>query len=152
MRLFSNKTYCVKLMAKFLVNKMSEDGGLTGETNQMAEVLHNLMIIGPKYKEDFMKMVRTSSIPFVVQICVCGRFVTYIQVRADLKEGLMQFYDLKNDDDLALDAATSIQKRWYGVSFFSWFMEVFEMLKPVYESNYDAAELVLVENAGLLLN
>lgn len=138
-------------MAKFLINKISDDG-LTGETNQMDSILHNLMIIGPKYKEGFMKMVEENSLPYVVQICVCGRFVTYIQVRSDLKEGLMQFYDLKNDNDLALDAAASIQKRWYSVSYSNWFMEVSEMLKPVYSDNYAAAELVLVENAGLLLN
>lgn len=138
-------------MAKFLINKMTEDA-LIGETNRMDEILHNLMVIGPKYKEGFMKMVANNSLPFVVQICVCGRFVTYIQIRGDMKEGLMQFYDLKNDNDLALDAAAEIQKRWYSVSYSNWFMEVFEMLKPVYSDNYNAAELILVENAGLLLN
>lgn len=138
-------------MAKFLINKLTEDE-LVGETHQIKSIMHNLMIIGSDYKEGFMKMVEESNLPYVVQICVCGRFVTYIQVRSDLKEGLMQFYDLKNDNDLALDAAASIQKRWYSVSYFNWFMEVFEMLKPVYSDNYDAAELILVENAGLLLN
>lgn len=138
-------------MAKFLVNKLSEDG-LTGETSRMTEVLHNLMIIGPKYKEGFMDLVQEARLPYTVQVCVCGRYVTYIQVRNDLKEGLMQFWDLKNDNDLALDAASSLTNRWYTVYYFHWFMEVFEMLKPVYESNYDAAELILVENAGVVLN
>lgn len=136
-------------MAKFLINKYTT---LAGETDQIKTIIHNLLIIGSAYKDGFMDMVEQSSLPYVVQICVCGRFVTYIQVRTDLKEGLMQFYDLKNDNDLALDAAASIQKRWYGISYFNWFMEVFEMLKPVYSDNYDAAELILVENAGLLLN
>lgn len=138
-------------MAKFLVNTMSDDG-LNGETNRMAEILHNLMIVGPKYKDGFMNMVEESGLPYIVQICVCGRFVTYIEVSNDLKEGVMQFYDLKNDNDLALDAAEKISDSWFGRYYFNWFMEAFEMLKPVYSDNYDAAELVVTENAGIVLN
>lgn len=138
-------------MAIFLVNKISEDG-LIGETDQIKTILHNLMIIGPKYKEGFMKLVEGTRLSYIVQICICGRFVTYIEVSRDLKEGIMQFYDLKNDNDLALDAAAIIQDRWYGRTYFNWFMESFEQLKSVYSDNYAAAELFLVENAGLLLN
>jgi hypothetical protein len=138
-------------MAKFLVNTLSEDG-LTGETNRMDEILHNLMIIGPKYREGFMQLVEETNLPYIVQICVCGRYITYIEVTKNLKEGVMRFYDLKNDNDLALDAAMLIGKNWYTPAYFNWFMEVFEMLKPVYSDNYDAAELIVVENAGLLLN
>jgi hypothetical protein len=138
-------------MAKFLVNKLSEDG-LTGETDQIKTILHNLIIIGPKYKEGFLKMVEESNLPYIIQICVCGRYITYTEVSRDLKEGLMKFYDLKNDNDLALDAATEIKENLFSSFYFTWFMEVFEMLKPVYSDNYDAAELILVENAGIVLN
>lgn len=140
-------------MAKFLINKLSEDG-LVGETNQMPAILHNLMIIGSKYKEGFMAMVERSSLPFVVQVCVCGRFVTYIFMHENLKDGLMRFCDLRNDDDLALDAARNIYNEWYGggINYSNWFMEEYTKLKEVYKDNYDAAELVLTENAGLLLN
>jgi hypothetical protein len=31
-------------------------------------------------------------------------------------------------------------------------MELFEQLKPHYSENYNAAELILVENAGVVLN
>jgi hypothetical protein len=138
-------------MAKFLVNTLSEDG-LTGETNRMDEILHNLMIIGPKYREGFMQLVEETNLPYIVQICVCGRYITYIEVTKNLKEGVMRFYDLNNDNDLALDAAKSIQENWFGTYYFNWFMELFEQLKPHYSDNYDAAELIVVENAGLLLN
>ena len=138
-------------MAKFLVNTLNEDG-LTGETSRMDEILHNLMIIGPAYKEGFLKMVEETNLPFIVQICVCGRFITDIQVSKDLKEGRMKFYDCKNDNDLALDNAKEVGDNWFGSYFFRWFMELFEQLKPVYSDNYDAAELVLTENAGIVLN
>jgi hypothetical protein len=138
-------------MAKFLVNKMSDDG-LIGETDQVESIFHNLLIIGHEYKEGFMKEVELLPLPYVVQICVCGRFVVYIEVRKDMKEGVMQFYDLKNDNDIALDAAKKINDRWYTSYYFRWFMELFEQLKPHYSDNYNAAELLLVENAGVVLN
>jgi hypothetical protein len=53
---------------------------------------------------------------------------------------------------MALDAAAEIKEEWFSSYFFNWFMEVFEMLKPVYSDNQNAAELILVENAGLVLN
>jgi len=138
-------------MAKFLINTMSEDG-LIGSATQMNEILHNLMIVGSEYKEGFMKLVEESRLPWVVQVCICGRFVTYIEVNKNLKEGIMQFFDLQNDNDLALDAARTIQYRWFGTTYPNWFMEEFSKLKEVYSDNYSAAELTLVENAGLLLN
>ena len=138
-------------MAKFLVNKIGEND-LTGETDQMEMIFHNLMIIGPNYKEGFLKYVEDRGLPYAAQICVCGRFVTYIEVARDLSEGIMQFFDLKNDNDLALDAAATVQDRWYGTAYFNWFMEEFSKLKEVYSDNYDAAELLMVENAGILLN
>ena len=138
-------------MAKFLVNKLNEDG-LFGETNQVKMIVHNLVIIGHEYYEGFMTMVKESNLPYIIQICVCGRYVTYIELSRDLKEGLMQFYDLQNDNDLALEAAGTMREKWFGSYFFNWFMEVFEMLKPVYSDNYDAAELILTENAGIVLN
>jgi hypothetical protein len=138
-------------MAKFLVNTISDDG-LTGETTRMDEILFNLTIIGSAYKEGFLKMVEETNLPFIVQICVCGRYITYIEMSKDLKEGVMQFYDLQNDNDLALDAARKVGDNWFGSYFFRWFMEEFEKLKEVYSENYDAAELLLVENAGVVLN
>jgi len=139
-------------MALFVVNKISEDG-LTGETNQLGIILHNLMIIGPKYKEGFLEYMQNAKSPYGVQICICGRFITYIEVpKKKDEEHLMKFFDLRKDYDLALDAATSIQNRWYGNTYFNWFMEEFERLKEVYEDNYDAAELVVAKDAGLLLN
>lgn len=138
-------------MAKFLVNKIDKSG-LTGETDQMETILHNLLIIGAPYKEGLIQMVEETNLPFIVQICVCGRFITYIEIEKDLKKGVMKFYDCKNDNDLALDAAKLIGDNWFGSYFFRWFMELFEQLKPVYSENYDAAELLLVENAGVVLN
>lgn len=138
-------------MAKFLINKLSESG-LIGETDQMPIIMHNLMIIGPHYQEGFIKEVEDSRFPYIVQICICGRFVTYIEANKDMSEGLMQFHDLKNDNDLALDSAALIKDRWYGSNYFNWFMEEFERLKPVYFDNYNAAELLIVEGIGLLLN
>jgi len=140
-------------MTKFLINKYTP---LAGETYQVETVFHNLMLIGTPYKEAYLKELEETPLPYNVQICVCGRFITYIEISKNLKEGLMRFYDLKNDNDLALDAAKEVKERWAGQRFssylFNWFMEVFEMLKPVYEGNYDAAELFLVENAGVVLN
>lgn len=140
-------------MTRFLINKYTP---LAGETDQVETIMHNLMLIGQQYKDGFMDLLKDSNLPFAVQICVCGRFITYIEISKDMKEGVMQFYDIKNDNDLALDAAREIKERWLGQRFssylFNWFMEVFEMLKPVYESHYDAAELFLVENAGVVLN
>jgi hypothetical protein len=147
----SGRIYYVRPMAKFLINNLSEDG-LTGETDQVETILHNLMIIGQPYKDGFLKQVEESRLPWIVQICVCGRFVTYIEMNKDMKEGLMQFFDLKNDNDLALDAAAEIQNRWYGSTYFNWFMEEFSRLKDVYSDNYPAAELFLSENAGVVLN
>lgn len=138
-------------MAKFLVNKIDESG-LTGETDQMETILHNLLIIGASYKEGLIQMVEETNLPFIVQICVCGRFITYIEIEKDLKKGVMKFYDCKNDNDLALDSAKEIAGNWFGSYFLRWFMELFEQLKPVYSENYDAAELLLVENAGVVLN
>ena len=136
-------------MAKFLINRYTP---LAGETDQMKTIMHNLSIIGHTYKEGFLKQAEQTPFPYVVQICVCGRFVTYIVVSKDLKEGVMRFYDLNNDNDMALDAGAEIKAEWFSPYYFNWFMEIFEQLKPVYSDNYDAAELVLVENAGLLLN
>lgn len=138
-------------MAKFLVSKLSPDG-LTGEISDVVCINHNLMIIGSKYRDEFLDLVQASNLPSIVQICVCGRFVVYIEMSNDFLEATMKFYDLKNDNDLALDAAKEIQEGWYGTHYFNWFMELFTQLKEVYSDNYDAAELVLVENAGLLLN
>lgn len=138
-------------MAKFLVNKLSEDQ-LTGETTSINEISHNLMIIGAAYKDSFMKLVKEASLPYIAQICVCGRFITYIEVSADFKEGEMIFFDSKNDDDIALDNASTMNNRWFGNYYFNWFMEEFQKLKEFYSDNYEAAELLLVENAGLLLN
>lgn len=138
-------------MARFFVNKLSEDG-LTGETNQRELVYHNLMIIGPEYKEGFLKGLEESQFPYFVQICICGRFVTYIEVPRKGNDILMKFFDLRNDYDLALDAANTIQDRWYGSAYFRWFMEEFEKIKDVYQDNYDAAEIVMVESAAPLLN
>jgi hypothetical protein len=138
-------------MAKFLVNKISDDG-LTGETTQIKTIVHNLVIIGHDYYEGFMNMVKESNLPYIIQICVIGRYVAYIELRNDMKEGVMRFHDLLNDDDLALDAAKILNEKWFSAFYFRWFMEVFEMLKPVYSDNYDAAELVLTENAGIVLN
>lgn len=136
-------------MTRFLVNKMED---LSGEVTDMAMILHNLMLIGPTYKEGFLNALKEWHSQYFVQICICGRFVTYIEVRRDLKEGLMRFFDLENDTDLALDAAQYIQDRWYGVEYFNWFMEEATRIKEVYESNRDACELLLSEDAGLLLN
>lgn len=140
-------------MTRFLVNKLS-DGGFTGETTDVKSILHNLMLIGTKYQQEFMQQVHETNLPYVVQICVCGRFVTYIFMHENLKDGLMRFCDLRNDDDLALDAARNIYNEWYGggINYSNWFMEEYTKLKEVYKDNYDAAELVLTENAGLLLN
>jgi hypothetical protein len=138
-------------MAKFLVNTISEDG-LIGETTRMDEILHNLMIIGTAYKEGFLKMVEETNLPFIVQICVCGRFITYIEMEKDLSKVVMKFYDCKNDNDLALDNAKIVGDNWFGSYFFRWFMQLFEQLKDHYSDNYDAAELLLVENAGVVLN
>ena len=138
-------------MARFLINKLSDDG-LIGETNQMKTILHNLMIIGPKYKEGFMKCIEENNLPYVIQICICGRFVTYIEVSKDLSAGLMRFYDLRYDYDLALDAGSTIRDKWVSLYYFDWFMEEFQKLKEVYSDNHDAAELLLAEDAGLLLN
>lgn len=138
-------------MAKFLVNKIN-DVGTRGETTDMRSILHNLMIIGPKYKEGFMNYLADLNLPYAIQICICGRFIVYIEVPKDLHEGLMKFYDLQNDNDNALDAAAEIKGWFFSTFYFQWFMEEFERLKEVYSDNYDAAELVLVENAGLLLN
>lgn len=139
------------MAAKFLVNKLTEDG-LMGETSDMKSILHNLMIIGPKYHDGFMNEIASCGLPYAVQICICGRYVTYIEIKSDLKEGVMRFYDLKNDNDLALDAANQILEEWSTSYYFNWFMQTFEQLKEAYQENYDAAELLLVENAGLLLN
>lgn len=138
-------------MAKFLINKFSDDG-LIGQTNQIETILHNLLIIGPKYKEGFVKEAEETNLPYVVQICICGRFITYIEVTKGLKEGVMEFYDLKNDNDIALDAAAIIKDRWYTSYYFNWFMEEFNRLKEVYSDNYSAAELILADNAGVVLN
>lgn len=138
-------------MTRFLVNNLSEDG-LIGETTQVSTIFHNLSIIGHGYKEAFLIELKECRMPYIVQICICGRFVTYIEVKSDLKEGSMRFYDLRNDNDLALDAAHRIRDAWFTSYYFKWFMEEFERLKEVYQDNYDAAELVLVENVGLVLN
>lgn len=138
-------------MAKFLVNKLRESG-LIGEITDMPSILHNLMIIGPAYKEGFLKQVKEASLPYIAQICVCGRFITYIEVSVDLKEGEMIFFDCKNDNDIALDNAALMNEKWFGNYYFKWFMEEFQKLKEFYSDNYEAAELLLVENAGLLLN
>jgi len=114
--------------------------------------MHNLLIVGSQYKAEFLKLVKEANLPYIAQICVCGRFITYIQVDGDLKEGEMLFFDCKNDNDLALEAAGQIREKWYGTYYFNWLMEEFEKLKPVYSDNYDAAELLLVENAGVVLN
>ena len=97
-------------------------------------------------------MVEETNLSYIVQICVCGRFVTYIEVTKNLKEGIIRFYDLKNDNDLALDAAAQIQEGWFTKYYSNWFMDVFSQLKEAYSDNYGAAELVLVENAGVVLN
>jgi hypothetical protein len=138
-------------MAKFLVNTISEDG-LTGETDQFETIFHNLTIIGHEYKDGLIKMVEETNLPFIIQICICGRFVTYIEIEKDFQKGVMRFYDLKNDNDLALDVAKIVADNWFGSYFFKWFMELFEQLKDHYSENYDAAELLLVENAGVVLN
>lgn len=138
-------------MAKFLINKIIEEG-LVSEAVDSRSVSHNLMIIGQDYFDGFMAELETNNIPYAVQVCVCGRYITYIEVSKDFKTWLMRFYDLKNDNDLALDAAEKIQENWYGTYYFNWFMQLFEQLKDHYSDNYDAAELILVENAGLLLN
>lgn len=138
-------------MAKFLVNKMSEDG-VVAEATDSQSVSHNLMIIGQPYFDGFMAELEGNNLPYAIQICVCGRYITYIEVSKDFNKWLMQFYDLSNDNDLALDAASKIQDQWFGSYYFRWFMELFEQLKSVYSDNYQAAELILVENAGLLLN
>lgn len=138
-------------MAKFLVNKISDDG-LTGSADQIETIMHNLLIIGPVYRDGFITISKETNLPYIVQICVCGRFVTYIEMAKDLKEGIMQFYDLKNDNDLALEAAEKVVNNWFGRYYFNWFMQLFEQLKDHYSDNYDAAELLLVENAGVVLN
>lgn len=138
-------------MAVFLVNKVIDDC-LVWETDQVASIMHNLMIIGPGYKEAFLKQAYETRLPYVIQICICGRFVTYIEISRDLKEGLMQFYDLKNDNNAALDAAKIIRDKWFSSYYFNWFMEEFHRLKEVYSDNYAAAEVIIVANAGLLLN
>lgn len=138
-------------MAKFLVNIISDDG-LTGTTDQMETIMHNLLIIGHEYKDAFMTLVKEANLPYIAQICVCGRFITYIQVDGDLTEGEMISFDCKNDDDIALDNASTMNERWFGNYYFNWFMEEFQKLKEFYSDNYEAAELLLVENAGLLLN
>lgn len=140
-------------MANFLVNKLTEDG-LTGETTDMKSIFHNLMIIGATYKDAFLNYLHDLSLPYAVQICVCGRFVTYIELSKDTKSGVILFFDCQNNNDLALDAAAKISDRWYGgaPNYLNWFMEEYIKLKEVYEDNYDAAELIMAENAGLLLN
>jgi hypothetical protein len=138
-------------MARFLVNTISDDT-LTAETDQMETIMHNLLIIGQEYKDGFIKMVEETNLPFIVQICVCGRFITYIETEKDFSKGVMRFYDCKNDNDLALDNAKIVGDNWFGSYFFRWFMELFEQLKPHYSDNYNAAELILVENAGVVLN
>lgn len=138
-------------MAKLLINKLSDDG-LTGQTDQIETIMHNLLIIGPVYRDGFITIAKKTNLPYIVQLCVCGRFVTYIEMTKDLKSGVMQFYDLKNDNDLALETAEKIVNNWFGRYYFNWFMQLFEQLKDHYSDNYDAAELLLVENAGVVLN
>lgn len=130
---------------------MSDDG-LVGEATDSRTVSHNLMIIGQYYFDEFMTQLEGGNLPYAIQICVCGRYITYIEVSKDFKTWLMRFYDLKNDNDLALDVAATIQDQWFGSYYFRWFMEMFEQLKPVYSDNYDAAELILTQNAGIVLN
>lgn len=139
------------MAAKFLVNKLSEDK-LSGETDQVSTIFHNLTIIGNQYKEGFLVELKEARVPYVVQICICGRFVTYIEVATTLKEGLMRFYDFSEDMDAALDAAKEIKERLFSPFYSHWFMEEAYKLKEVYKDNYDAAELILADNAGLVLN
>lgn len=138
-------------MTRFLVNKLSEDK-LFGETSQVSTIFHNLTIIGHEYKEGFLVELKEARVPYVIQICICGRFVTYIEVATSLKEGVMQFYDFNNDMDAALDAAAKIKEKCVSSYYFHWFMEEAYKLKEVYPDNYNAAELILAENAGLVLN
>lgn len=138
-------------MTRFLVNKMSEDN-LFGETDQVSTIFHNLSLIGYEYKEGFLVELKEVRISHVIQICICGRFITYIEVATSLQEGIMQFYDFKNDMDLALDTAAKIREKLSSSYHFHWFMEEVYKLKDVYQDNYDAAELIMTENLGLLLN
>lgn len=138
-------------MAKFMVNKLSDDG-LVGETTEVNAILYNLVIIGQEYKDGFMALLEQGLLPYAVQICVCGRFITYIELSRDLKQGSMRFYDCKNDNDIALDSAKEVQEGWYGNYYFNWFMQLFTELKEFYDGNYDAAELLPIESAGIVLN
>lgn len=118
----------------------------------METIFHNLSLIGHEYKEGFLIELKEVRVPYVIQICICGRFVTYIEVAISLREGLMQFYDFHNDMDEALDAAAKIKEKWASSFYFHWFMEEAYKLREVYKDNYAAAELIMVENAGLVLN
>lgn len=138
-------------MTRFLVNNLSADK-LFGETTQVSTIFHNLTLIGNDYKEGYLIELKEARVPYVIQICICGRFVTYIEVATSLKEGVMQFYDFNNDMDAALEAAGKIKEKWFSSYYFHWFMEEAYKLKEVYEDNYHAAELILAENAGLVLN
>jgi hypothetical protein len=142
-------------MTRFLVNTLSEDGRV-GEVTERNLILHNLMLIGPSYKDAFLKALEGARYPYFVQICICGRFVTYIEVpKNEKEENMMKFFDLGEDHDAALDAAVEIKDRWYGRmgrDHFQWFMEEFDKLKDVYEENYAAAELMVAGSAGVFMN
>jgi hypothetical protein len=138
-------------MATFLVNKINEDRSF-GEATKMSFILHNLQIIGTEYKEGFLLEMMQTRLPYIVQVCICGRYVTYIEVSKYEDEAVMWFFDLNNDDDAALDAAKKIKERWISRQYSNWFMEEYTKLKRHYQENYAAAELLQSETLGLVAN
>jgi hypothetical protein len=129
-------------MAIFLVDKIIGKD-IVGFTANIDKVMHNLQIIGTEYYKALLLELEMTDDKGTVQMCCCGRYIAYIQVSKDKRKGQMIFMDTRNDYDKALEMCNMFKQNMPPGDHIKVFMEEFEKMKPYYELNYNAAELLL---------
>lgn len=130
-------------MAVLLVDKIEKTlYGETALTTTLDKFLHNLQIIGIKYRDELIEASKSSDEGYS-DIQVIGRYITFIELSKDSKIGQMMFFDVENDEDKAFAISDFMVKFKKDERYRTMFMTVFYQLLPHYQDNYSAATLDL---------
>lgn len=133
-------------MAIFIVEELSEnlDAGLT---KSVRHILLNIQIIGKHYSDTIQNKL-DDLLPgdFLTEVLQLGRYLCLVKIAGDKSRGNMLFFDLKNNDRLALNRFKSYVEPEYDIISETKFLTSFREMKSSYKEKYNEAELIVVNN------
>jgi hypothetical protein len=131
-------------MGAFMLVEMKKNynKGELGIVRNVECINLNLKIIGIEYHDKFHEELGKVN-DGVFDICLCGRYISLIQLSKKDDKSEMIFIDAANDYDTAFEAYNSLSAAGWPTKYKDRFMKSFEKLAPDYDKVYDSVELKL---------